>query len=219
MQTSMVIEGLLGHIKDTTLGDFNILETFVFDDSLDFRARAIQYLTREGIFQTLESETPDEWSLFIWTRSPLTNPQQVIRSNKITYSDNKDKMSDGTFDHRLAQIDISCKLVSNSIELSETIEEYLFVYGGEHIKFSVDYGGVIGIVECSAEAQASTNFETEDLDGNGTVVAVSLDMSITYPVLIHKKSGSNIEKITSDVYANNEIDVNNPVPSDEMVVE
>ncbi len=200
MQTSMVIEGLLNHIKNTVLTEFNIIETFVFDDSLDFRERAVQYLSREGVFQSLEAETPDQWSIFIWTRSPLVNPATVVRPHKVSYSDNFDKVSNGEFDHRLAQIDITCKLVSNSIELAETMEEYLFVYGGEHIDFVVDYGNVIGNIRCSAEAQASTNFEAEDLNGNGTVVAVSMDISITYPVLINKDEKPNIFHIHTDTY-------------------
>jgi len=195
MQTSMVIEGLLEHVKDTILREFTIIPTFVFDDSLDFRERAVQYLAREGVFQTLEGETPSEWALFIWTRSPIVTPSQVIRPHQVPYSNTMNDVLHGEFNHRLAQVDITCKIVSNSIEMSETMEEHMFVHGGERIDFVVDYGGVLGKIQCAAEAQASTNFEAEDLDGNGTVVAVSMDISLTYPVLIHQEEFANIANI------------------------
>lgn len=201
MQTSMVIESLLNHIKNSTLGEFTIEPNFVFDDSLDFRERAVQYITRNGVFEKVEGEVPSEWSIFIWTRSPIVSTDQVLRPHKAPYIDILSGASYGRYSHRLAQVDISCKIVSNSIELSETIEEHMFVLGGESVTFDVDYGE-LGVFTCSAVASASTNFEVTSLESNGTIVAVSFDVSITYPLLILKKEFKNIQEISSRTFAN-----------------
>ena len=211
MQTSMVIESLLDYVSENILSEFEILKPYVFDDSLNFRERAVQYLTRKGVFQTLEGETPDTWTMFIWTRSPLTPPPASQRYHSVPFALNPQDTLIGEYEQRTAQIDITCKMVCNNIEQAETMEEHMFVKGGDRISFEVDYGAPLGKMRCSAEALASTNFEVEDLDGNGTVVAVSMDLSIYYPVFAKKVEYQPILEIKNRTMVSDE-------SGDEMVV-
>ena len=141
MNVSVAITGFLNHIKEETLNHFDILDIFVYDENLDFRGRASQYISREGIFQQIEGGTPNDWIFIIWNRGSLmTNDTSHNRIVSVTLDSANLGEIDSDVIMRMAKVDIELKIVTNNIDIAENIEEWLHVLSGESVSFEADYG-------------------------------------------------------------------------------
>jgi len=209
MVTSKIIGSYLGFLKDNLLSNFSVEPTFVYDESLDFRQRAVQYVTRSGIFQADEGSLPNNWSIIVWSRGSLETPPVAGRlHNNIAYYNSGSSILNGEYKGKLAQCIVSCKVVTNRIETAETIEELLFVQGSETVSFKTDYGENIGLIDCSAAPMVVTDFQSEDLEGNGTIVAISFDVTLFFPIFINPIEFQIMESVEqkSSEYNQNELD-------------
>lgn len=205
MVTTKVITGLLNHVKDVTLSQFSIENYFVYDPNLDFSERAKQYISRQGIFQTLEGEVPDTWAIIVWSRSGIEKPPQTMRQHRVPLSSTNDLQNlDSESEMRVGQISIDFKIITNNMEYAEDIEETLYVRAGESIDFEADYGATFGLHRCASEAEAPTSFETVDIESHGSVTAVATTFNVSYPVYLPVTSAKNILDIIEDIHSYNE---------------
>ena len=189
--------GLLDHLKETTLQYFEVLDTYIYDETLDFRGRASQWVAREGIFEFAEGEVPKDWVFIIWNRSSLQEANWNNRPMQVTANFEDPSTSDqanATTNMRMASLDVEIKIVTNNIGIAEQIEEHLYVNTGEFLVFDADYGEN-GIFNLSAQPSTTTTFEKEDLVELGPVMAVGLQVNINFPVIMPLKQASVIEII------------------------
>ena len=218
MNVSKAITGFLYHIKDNTLSHFDLLDVFVYDEGLDFRGRASQYIAREGIFQQIEGQTPNDWAFIIWNRGGLTsNDTSHNRILEVSLGQVDRDIIDSTVTMRMAKVDVEIKIVTNNIELAENIEEWLHVLSGETVVFTADYGTPFDDMECSAEPDASTSFDKEDLNEVGSVISIGLSSTISFPVFLDPKQASIIKFIHNKIYDSLKVDYTAPVLSDEWI--
>lgn len=199
MVTSKVISGFLDHIRLETLPEFAIENFYVYDDSLDFAERAVQYVARTGAYQKLEGKPPETWAIIIWSRGSITAPDQFQRRNRqVPLSTTKDLENlDMIIDERMGLIEVNFKVVTNNMEYAETIEEYLYVRNGESVVVEIDYGDELGKFMVGANTQSSTTFEAAPLESSGTVIAVGCNLSISYPIFLLSSPYKNITMIVN----------------------
>lgn len=201
MNTSKAIIGLLDKIRTTTLQHFEVLDAYIYDETLDFRGRASQYIARQDVFQQLEGKPPKNWVFMIWNRSSLMNSNYNNRPMEITIdSTGVGTHADSTTNMRMASLDIELKIVTNNIEIAETIEEHLYVNTGEFVVFEADYGEH-GIITCSAQPDTTTSFEKEDIQEVGPVIGIGTTININYPVIMPTKIAPVIETIDYRLWA------------------
>lgn len=218
MNVSKAISGFLSHIKDNTLSHFDLLDVFVYDEGLDFRGRASQYIAREGVFQQMEGSSPNDWVFIIWNRSGLTsNDTSHNRILEVTIGQIDPNIIDTSVTMRMAKVDVEIKVVTNNIELAENIEEWLHVLNGETIAFSADYGAPFDVMECSAEADSTTSFDKEDLNEVGSVISIGLSSTISFPVFLDPKQAKIIKHIHNKIYDALYVDYSAPILSDEWI--
>lgn len=203
MNVSAAILGYLNFIKDQTLSHFDILDVFVFDESLDFRGRASQYIAREGVFQKEEGTPPKDWIFIIWNRGSLsTNDTSHNRVLNVTLPEiSGGEYIDSISTMRMATLSLELKIVTNNIELAEEIEEWLHVLSGELVSFEADYGEPFGIINCSSQAETSTTFEKEDINEVGSTMAIGLQADISFPIILAPKKAKIIKHIHSKIYS------------------
>jgi hypothetical protein len=202
LNVSNAVVGYLNRIKDGILAHFDVLDTFIYDESLDFRGRASQYLARESVFQKLEGETPKDWVFIIWNRGSISESGLNNRVQEIQYESpdaGYPGHADSTVLYRLASIDIELKIVTNNISIAEYIEEYLYVLVGELATFDADYGEY-GIWKCAATPAKTTSFEKEDINELGPVIGVGLSTALEFPVLLPAKKGNLILEINEKLW-------------------
>ena len=199
MMTSNAIIGYLNHLNDITLGDFVIEDTYVFDESLDFAARAIQYVTRQGAYEKVEGTVPDTWVIMIWSRGSLDTSVVNNRTQTITVPDltETDRL-EGYSNYRMASLPVTCKFVTNSIELAEDIEEYLFVLADEYASYAFT-APRFGDFRAAALTDANVEFEKEDTESYGSITAVTLNASISFPVILPVIAATDIQEFVTTV--------------------
>ena len=218
MNVSAAILGFLNHVKDVTLEPFEILDVFVYDENLDFRGRASQYIAREGIFQKLEGRPPKDWIFIIWNRGSLsTNSSSHNRILDVSLGINDPDVIDAEVRMRMAMIDVELKIVTNNIDIAENIEEWLHVMSGELLTFDADYGDPLGIMDCSIDADTTTTFEKEDLNEVGSLMSVGITGVISFPIFLKPKQASIIEHIHNKIYDSVRVDYDAPILSDEWI--
>lgn len=186
MNVSYVIQGLLDKVRTETLSHFTVLDSYIYDENLDFRGRASQWLAREGIFQKYEGEIPNDWVFIIWNRSSIQNSNYNNRpmQMKVATPNSPDGKADAISTYRSASINVGFKIVTNNMNIAETIEEHLYVNTGELTTFAASYE-VFGVdVECSASPDTTTTFEKEDLNELGPVIGVGVDIVVEFPVIM-----------------------------------
>lgn len=183
MTTSNVILSYLNHVKDGPLAGFPIENIFVFDESMDFSERAVQYITRKGPYQKLEGTPPDAWVIIIWNRGSLTT-SDLNRAMMVTVAreDDPDRL-EGEAKFRMAKLTVDMKFITNSIELAETMEEYLHVLSGEPISFEFSLPR-FGTFRASADGETSTEFEKQEISEYGSLTSVSLSTTLNYPIIL-----------------------------------
>jgi len=220
MNVSSAILGLLDFIKDDLLQKFEVVDTFIYDENLDFRGRASQYISRTGIFQRAEGETPKDWILLIWNRSSINDSNYNNRPYAVTARfDNLTSLDEEDYPNstaltRLASIDVEIKMTTNNINIAERLEEYFYVKSGEMIDFEADYGD-IGLVRCSAQPSRTTTFEKEDMNELGPVIAVGLTVNLNFPVVLDFELAPVIENINERLW----VSLENPVLIEENSIE
>lgn len=202
MNTSRAIIGLLDTVRNTTLKHFDVLDTYIYDESLDFRGRASQYIAREDVFQQLEGTPPKDWIFIIWNRSSLMSSNYNNRPLGITVNslDNDAPHADSTTNMRMASLDVEMKIVTNNIEIAETIEEHLYVNTGEFVVYEADYGS-LGKITCSAQPDTDTSWEKEDINEVGPVIGIGITININFPVIMPPEIASVIESIDYRLWA------------------
>jgi len=208
MNVNSAIGGLLSHIKDVTLSSFSILDMFIYDEQLDFSRRAKQYITRESVFQQVEGGTQNDWVFIIWNRGDLqTNSTSHNRPLSVSVGTIDPNLIDSEVKMRMASMEIEMKIITNNIDLAERIEEYLHVECGETTTYQADYG-VLGIMECSADAESSTSFEKEEIESHGSVISVGLNSTISFPVFLGINPANTIGTIDYNIYESINADYN-----------
>ncbi len=197
MNVSSVIIGLLDKLRNDTLKHFTVMDTYIYDETLDFRGRASQWLAREGIFQREEGETPKDWVFIIWNRGSLSPSNYNNKPSRVTVNTTPLAMdyADAETTMRMASLDIGIKVVTNNMSIAETIEEHLYVNTGEFEVFDADYGDPIGVIKCSAQPNTTTSFEKEDLASLGPVIGIGLSLNLNFPVIMPLEIGSVIKEI------------------------
>jgi len=196
MMTTNAILGYLTYVSTTTLSKFTIENIYVYDESLNFTERAIQYITRSGPFAKIEGEVPETWVILIWSRGSLVKSD--INGRPMTVSIGLENSINGESKFRMADLDVTLKYVTNSIELAEDIEEYLHVLAEENVSFpfsDVNFGDF----RASAKPGATTEFEKEETASNGSVSSVTLNATITYPIILPKQEVKDIRVINHTV--------------------
>ena len=185
MISSYAIGGLLDHIKNELLEDFPIVDQYVFDESGDWGERAIQYITREGVFAKAEGKIPDKWVLLVWNRDSLIEGQ--VHSRRLTASSFMTTAGTelGASQVRMGSLPVSVSIVCSDIEMAEWIEEYLFVLAGETISFEIDIPE-FGKFSVSAEAVLDATFEKLALENHGSATKIEKTFTINFPVILPK---------------------------------
>jgi hypothetical protein len=218
MHVSSAITGFLNYVKDVTLDHFEIIDIFVYDENLDFRGRASQFIAREGIFQKFEGEDPKDWIFIIWNRGSLQpNDTSHSRIMDVTMGLNDSDVIDSEVRMRMVKLDIELKIVTNNIDIAETLEEWLHIRSGELLTFSADYGTEFGIMECSAEADMSTTFEKEDINELGSLMSVGTTATISFPIFLVPNEAKIIKHIHNKIYDSVSINYDAQVLSDEWI--
>ena len=198
MMTSNAILGFLDHVKSTTLSVFPIENIYVYDDSLDFGERAIQYITRAGPYEKLETTVPTEWVIIIWNRGSLIKSDTNGRPMEITIMHDTEDRLDGISKFRMADLDVTMKFVTNSIELAEEIEEYLHVLAEESISFGFT-DDILGDFSASAKPGATTDFEKESTEQYGSITSITLNAEIVFPVILPLREEKDIQTIIHEI--------------------
>jgi len=207
MNVSSAIIGYLNHIRLETLSEFTILDNYIYDESLDFRGRASQFIAREDVFQKLEGKAPKDWIFIIWNRGSLiTNDTSHNRPLRVTVGTIDPKKIDSECKVRMGKIDVEMKIVTNNIEIAERIEEWLHVLAGESVVYEADYGTELGVMKCSIDSEASTSFEKEDLAEVGSTISIGLQATISFPVIIGLKKADIIEHIHNNIWGDVHLD-------------
>ena len=196
MNISAAIVAFLDTIKDTTLKHFDVIDTYVYDESLDFRGRASQFIARESVFQKEEGEPPKNWVFIIWNRGNLMPSNYNNRPYVLTMDSTKTDAphADSIATMRWASMDIELKIVTNNMEIGETIEEHLYVNSAEFTTFVVDLGAN-GLIDCSAQPEKTNTFEKEDIQEVGSVIGIGLSVNINFPVIMPEEMTPVIETI------------------------
>jgi len=196
MISSYAIVGLLDHVKNNLLKDFPVIDQFVFDENGDWGNRAIQYITREGVFAKYEGKIQDKWVLLIWNRESITEGQ--IHSRRITTSSFLEGEGGdlGVSEARMGSLPVNVSIICSDIEMAEWIEEYLFVLAGESIKYDIDIPD-FGNISVSAEHALDSSFEKLTLENNGSATKIEKTFILNYPIILPKKYHPSIGKITT----------------------
>lgn len=219
MNVSYAIEGYLTHIQTTILADFSdmMLSGFVYDESMDFQARASSFIRKQPEFQKLEGQVINDWAFLVWSRGDLNMGHQG-RPLTVSISSNNDDVIDTTAIMRMATIDVPIKIYTNNVERAETIEEYFHVMTGELTHFEADYGAH-GIMKCSVTPDTSTTFEKEELENVGSTIGIGLTATLHFPVILPGKTASRIEHINSRIWDGlDDSDENMKILSNEWVL-
>jgi hypothetical protein len=202
MMTSDAILGYLDFMRTEMLSVFPIENIYVFDESLDFTERAIQYITRAGPYEKIEAKDANDWVIIIWKRDSLVSSAINGRPMEISIGSEADEtIIDSESKFRMAELGISIKLVTNNIELAEDIEEYLHVLTEEYVSYEFEntmFGKFMG----TAMPGGTTEFEKEDTNSYGSVTSVSFVANLTYPIILPKTHRSRIERINADISVN-----------------
>jgi hypothetical protein len=135
----------------------------------------------------------------------------------VTMGLNDPEVIDSEVRMRMAKLDIELKIVTNNIDIAETLEEWLHIRTGELLTFSADYGTEFGIMECSAEADMSTTFEKEDINELGSLMSVGTAATISFPIFLVPNEAKIIEHIHSKIYDSASINYDAQVLSDEWI--
>lgn len=200
MNTSSAIKGILDKVRIETLKHFEVLDIYIYDENLDFRGRASQWIAREGVFQQYEGQMAKDWIFIIWNRSSLQKSNYQNRPMEITASLNDpDGHVNSRTTVRMASLDVEFKIVTNNIGIAEQIEEHLYVNTGELTTFKADYGE-LGIMNCSAQPDSTTSFEKEDLNETGPVNSIGLQLNINFPVIMPMEMANVIKEIDYTLY-------------------
>jgi len=201
MNTSCAILGLLDKVRTTTLKHFQVLDTYIYDENLDFRGRASQYYAREGVFSQIEGVPPNDWIFIIWNRSSISASN--FNNRPISATANSFGLNSGNPDSkttfRMASLDVGFKIVTNNIEISETIEEHLYVNAGEFVVFEADYGS-LGTFTCSSQSDKTVSWDKEDINEVGPVMGVGIYLNINYPVIMPAEISPFIGSINSRLW-------------------
>lgn len=215
--TEAAIVGLLDKVRLSTLEHFTVLDTYIYDEGLDFRGRASQFITREGIFQQLEGKPSNDWVFIIWNRSSLQNSNYNNRPIEISANfEDPDgpNRANSTANMRMASLDIEFKIVTNNMSIAESIEEHLYVNTGEFLVYEADYGD-LGIFTLGAMPGTNTSFEKEDLGENGPVIGIGLTVNIEFPVIMPFNMSSVIETINYKLW---QYPLDNPTLMEEEII-
>ncbi len=198
--TSNAILGYLNYIKNNSLPIFPIEPMFVYDESLDFSERAIQYITRKGPYAKIEGAVPDKWVILIWSRGSLIKSPTNGRPMEISLPSADDSETlVGISKFRMADLDVTIKLVTNSIEMAEDIEEYLHVLSEETVSFGFT-DSIFGDFRASGSPGATTEFEKETTAEFGSVSSVTLNASISFPVILPTREVKDIRVINHEIF-------------------
>jgi len=216
MNVSSAVVGYLDYMKDVILESFDILDTYVYDENLDFRGRASQFIAREGVFQKLEGEQPKDWVFIIWNRGSLvTNDTSHNRVMKISVGTVNKNLVDSESVMRMAKLDVEMKIVTNNIDIAERIEEWLHVLSGETVTFEADYGSELGVMKCSVDADTTTSFEKEDLAEVGSTMSIGLQATISFPVILGVRKANIIKHIHNRLWGS--VRINSEGLSDDWI--
>jgi len=196
--TTNAILGFLDYLNTKSLTIFPIDTFYVYDESLDFAERAIQYITRKGPYSKLEGVVPEKWVILIWNRGSLIKSPTNGRAMDISIPSEVDGRIAGISKFRMADLDITCKFVTNSIEMAEDMEEYLHVLAEESISFGFN-NPIFGDFRASASPGATTDFEKETTSEYGSVSSVTLNASISFPVVLPLQNVKDIQTINHDI--------------------
>lgn len=216
MNVSYAVKGILEKVRTETLKHFDVLDIYIYDETLDFRGRASQWIAREGVFQQFEGEMAKDWIFIIWNRSSLQKSNYQNRPMEVSanmtdpngYADSRTTM-------RMASLDVEFKIVTNNIGIAEQIEEHLYVNTGELTTFDADYAE-LGIMKCSAQPDSTTTFEKEDLNELGPVNSVGLQLNINFPVIMPMEMAYIIKEIDYTLYQDRGSD--EPQILDEVII-
>ena len=201
MTVSYAIEGYLNFLKDTVLGDFSdiVLSGFVYDESMDFNARASSFIRKQAEFQKEEGSPITDWAFIVWNRGDIGS-SFTSRPQKISIATNNDDVIDATATMKMGTIEVQVKVYTNNVEIGEHIEEYLHVLSGEMVSFEANYIAFGEIMKCSADPSTSTTFEKEELAEVGSTIGIGLSTTIHFPVIVRQRSATRIEHIHSIIY-------------------
>ena len=219
MNVTYAIQGYLDHVQNTLLADFSdiMLSGFVYDESMDFAARASSFIRKQPEFQKVEGQAPNDWAFLVWSRGDLNMGPQG-RPLQISIASNNDGIIDTTAKMRMATMDVQIKIYTNNVEKGEDIEEYFHVMSGEFARFNADYGS-LGIMQCSIHPDTSTTFEKEELEQVGSTIGIGLGGVLHFPVILPGQTVSRIEHIHSKIWDGiDDSDENMTILSDEWVL-
>lgn len=198
MITTYAIGGFLDYMKTIICGQFPVIDQYVYDENGDFNSRAIQYITRDGIFSKLEGQVPESWVMFIWNRESITEGQ--VHSRRMTFSSS---LNDGTENLGVSQVrmgglPVTLSIICSNIEMAEYIEEYLFVLAGETIVFDIDVPD-FGTFSLSTEVTLGSNFEKLQLENYGSATKIEKTFTINYPIILPKVYTPSINGISNRI--------------------
>ena len=181
MTVSYAIEGYLNFIKDSVLSDFSdiVLSGFVYDESLEFNARASSFIRKQIEFQKAEGTPVTDWAFIVWNRSNL-GASFTSRPQVVTIDTTDDDIPDSKATMKMGTLEIELKVFTNNVEVGEYIEEYLHVLSGELVSFEANYVEYGETMRCSADPTSATTFEKEELAEVGSTIGIGITSTIHY---------------------------------------